>query len=335
VGDAAPQASVAVVIPVHNGRSTIEAAVRSVQAQDYPAGQIVVVDDGSTDGTSDLLASLPGITLLRQSRRGPAAARNLGWRSASGAEYIFFLDADCQAPPRWISTLVEHHGRDPAGCVGCVYGLANPRSVLARIIYREFQRRYEFCGVHTSFIGSHGYSFRRDVLEAVGGYDESYRRASHEDNDLGWRLLRSGYRLRLVREVAVAHRFPESLLAYLRTQARHGFWRMKLLRSFPGSALGDEYSNPFDYLQPPLVLAAAGSLILGIRYPAALGTAGGFLAAALLLQAPVASGLRRLGSRRREILSYVFLLGPLRSFSRSLGMTAGLVWFWVLGKNSR
>ena len=125
-----------------------------------------------------------------------------------------------------MSKLLVHHEEHSTGCVGCVYGIANPDSFLARIIYREFERRYAFCGEHTYFIGSYGYSFRRDTLDRVGGFDESYRHASHEDNELGWRLVRASYRLRLVREVSVKHHFPRRLGGYLVTQARRGFWRM-------------------------------------------------------------------------------------------------------------
>jgi glycosyltransferase involved in cell wall biosynthesis len=323
--------SVAVVIPVYNGVRTVEAAIRSALAQDHPGTRVIVVDDGSTDGTAALLAGLPGITVLRQENRGPAAARNVGWRAATDADYVFFLDADCVAPPDWVSRLLLHHEELSTGCVGCVYGLANPDSWLARIIYREFQRRYAFCGEHTYFLGSHGYSFRRETLERMGGFDESYRHASHEDNELGWRLLRASYRLRLVREVAVKHHFPRRVWSYLVTQARHGFWRMKVIRTYPQSALGDEYSSPFDYAQPPLVLFALLLAILaGGGRPTGLAAAAA-LGAAIVLQAPVATGMRRLGSRRREVLLFSLVLGPLRSLARSLGMVAGVVWFWALG----
>lgn len=324
------QRRVAIVIPVFNGARTIEAAARSALAQDHAATRVVVVDDGSTDGTPAMLAALPGVTVLRQENRGPAAARNAGWRAAADAEFIFFLDADCVAPVDWVSRLLAHHGERTTGCVGCVYGIANPDSWLARILFREFERRFEFCRDHTAFIGSYGYSFRRSTLEAVGGFDESYRHASHEDNELGWRLQRASYRLRLVRDVAVKHNFPRRLRAYLVTQARHGFWRMKVIRTYPVSALGDEYSNPFDYLQPPLVLLACVAAMWG-GDARAWPLAAALFGAAILMHAPVASGMRRLGARRREVLVFSFVLGPLRALARSLGMVLGLLWFWTPG----
>ncbi|HEY5999422.1 MAG TPA: glycosyltransferase family 2 protein [bacterium] len=329
-----PAARVAIVIPVYNGQRTIQASVRSALAQRHPACTVIVVDDGSTDRTPEIVASIPGVTLLRQENRGPAAARNLGWRSAVDAKFVFFLDADCVAPPDWVGRLLAHHREKRTSCVGSAYGIANPESLLARVIYREFERRYEFCGLHPAFVGAHGYSFRRSRLERLGGYDESYRHASHEDNDLGWRLLRASRRLRLVRDVRVRHHFPERLGPYLRTQMRHGFWRMKLLRAHPASALGDEYSNLFDYLQPPLMLLAALLLAAGDGRGAAAGVALALAAIALALQAPVASGLRRLGSRRREVAFYSLVFSPLRALARGAGMAAGVFWFWVLWRDS-
>ncbi len=323
--------AVAVVIPVFNGQATIVGAVRSAQAQDHPRVRVVVVDDGSTDRTPELLAAIPGIDVIRQENRGPAAARNAGWRLATDAQYVFFLDSDCVAPRRWVATLLRHHEEASTGCVGCVYDLANPDSFLARTIYREFERRYEFCGSETLFVGSYGYSFSRATLERMGGFDETYRHASHEDNDLGWRLLRADYRLRLVRDVAVKHHFPQRFSRYLVSQARHGFWRMKVLRRYPVSALGDEYSSPFDYLQPPLVLAALVTAVWSRGAGAAALAAGGLFLAAVALQAPVAVGLRRLGSRRREVVFYGLLLGPSRALARSVGMVAGVIRFWALG----
>jgi glycosyltransferase involved in cell wall biosynthesis len=326
-------ARVAIVIPVYNGAGMIAAAVRSALGQDHPGTRVLVVDDGSTDATPALLARMPGITVLRQENRGPAAARNAGWRAAADAEYVFFLDADCIAPPDWVSSLLVHHRERSTGCVGCVYDLANPDSLLARIIYREFERRHAGCREDTLFLGSYGYSFRRATLERVGGFDESYRHASHEDNELGWRLLRASYRLRLVREVSVKHHFPRRLWGYLVTQARHGFWRMKVIRAYPVSALGDDYSTPLDYLQPPLVLTAA--LLAPVPGAWAPPAAALSLAGAIALQAPLAAAMLRHGSPPGEVLAYVLLLGPLRSLARSVGMIAGLLRFWAPGTEPR
>jgi glycosyltransferase involved in cell wall biosynthesis len=84
---------VSVIIPAYNAVQWIRRAVESVQAQTLPVHEIIVVDDGSTDGTPELLATLRGVHLLRQQNGGPSKARNLGVRQATG-ELIAFLDAD-------------------------------------------------------------------------------------------------------------------------------------------------------------------------------------------------------------------------------------------------
>jgi glycosyltransferase involved in cell wall biosynthesis len=85
--------TVSVVIPVYNGERTIARALDTVLAQKIPDTQIVVVDDGSTDGTAAIASRTASVTLIRQERQGAAAARNAGMRAATG-QYLAFLDAD-------------------------------------------------------------------------------------------------------------------------------------------------------------------------------------------------------------------------------------------------
>ncbi|HLM03472.1 MAG TPA: glycosyltransferase family 2 protein [Pyrinomonadaceae bacterium] len=84
---------VSVIIPTFNRASLVGEAIRSAQAQSYPAKQIIVVDDGSTDNTAQTVAQFEGIEYYRQQNKGQAAARNLGLRYAKG-EYIASLDSD-------------------------------------------------------------------------------------------------------------------------------------------------------------------------------------------------------------------------------------------------
>ncbi|MEZ5313903.1 MAG: glycosyltransferase family A protein [Thermoanaerobaculia bacterium] len=87
------RATISVVVPAFDAAATLGDALFSILGQTLPPEEILVVDDGSTDGTAALAASTPGVTLLRQERRGPAAARTRGARAASG-ELLAFLDAD-------------------------------------------------------------------------------------------------------------------------------------------------------------------------------------------------------------------------------------------------
>jgi glycosyltransferase involved in cell wall biosynthesis len=88
------EATISVIIPVYNGAPYLAEALRSVQAQRIPASEIIVVDDGSTDGTADLVGTVfPAVRYLHQDNAGAGAARNRGVAAATGV-FLAFLDAD-------------------------------------------------------------------------------------------------------------------------------------------------------------------------------------------------------------------------------------------------
>lgn len=84
---------ISVILPVYNGERYIAQAINSVFAQEYKNIEIIAVNDGSTDGTEEVLRSHANVRYLNQSRKGASAARNSGIKSSSG-EFIAFLDAD-------------------------------------------------------------------------------------------------------------------------------------------------------------------------------------------------------------------------------------------------
>ncbi len=113
---------ISIIIPTYNGENFIRGAIESVLAQDYPALEIIVVDDGSVDGTQQLIESLSAdIRYYRQAQnRGPAAARNIGIRDAAG-EFIAFLDVDDCWPEGNLKLLLEEI---TSGTEQVVYGHA-------------------------------------------------------------------------------------------------------------------------------------------------------------------------------------------------------------------
>src|SRR5207249_6282517 len=96
---------VSVIIPAYNAAGTIGACVESVLAErTRERYEILVVDDGSTDGTGEIAARYPRVRVLRQSNAGASAARNLAAREARGW-ILCFIDADCVATPGWLDAL--------------------------------------------------------------------------------------------------------------------------------------------------------------------------------------------------------------------------------------
>jgi glycosyltransferase involved in cell wall biosynthesis len=99
--------SISVIVPVHNGARFVSEALRSVKIQTLPADEIIVGDDGSSDGSADIVRrEHPDFVLIARPRGGPAAARNAGARRAR-CEALAFLDHDDLWPPGRNAALLE------------------------------------------------------------------------------------------------------------------------------------------------------------------------------------------------------------------------------------
>src|SRR4051812_32655039 len=122
-----PTTCVAIVIPLHNDARTIPACVRSILAHTtHPAWKLIVVDDGSTDNGVALLKEFPGVRIIRQARRGCAAAVNAGIAAAPGCD-IVRLHADVVIDtPGWLEKLAE-----------TAYAVGSTGVVGARLVYPD------------------------------------------------------------------------------------------------------------------------------------------------------------------------------------------------------
>ncbi len=164
------QPLVSVVIPVFNGARFLSEAVASILAQDYPALEIIVVDDGSTDEIEAAVAALPiDVRFIRQFNAGPSVARNTGIHAASG-EYVAFLDVDDLWPLGNLAGMVAHMERTPG--VEVLHG----RAQLARITAEE-PSGYRFIGDPNESFGSYVGAglFRAAVFRTNGLFDPSLR----------------------------------------------------------------------------------------------------------------------------------------------------------------
>jgi glycosyltransferase involved in cell wall biosynthesis len=314
---------VSVVIPAYNAERTIRHTVAQSLSQTKGSLQVevLVVDDGSTDDTA-AVAESAGATVIGQENAGPAAARNRGWRSANG-RVICFVDADCIPSKDWLVNLLDGFSNSEIGAVTGSYDIANATSWLARWVHREIVERHMRMPAFVRAFGSYNAAIPKYVLESTGGFDPSYRRASGEDNDLSYRILKRGWLIRFQKEAKVAHHHPEKLLKYLKEQYRHGFWRAKLYKDHPDMIRGDDYTRLRDTLEPILVLA-----ILGFSISAVLGisrTIGPLLVllavyTSLHLSWPISWWL---GEGRIGALAYAGVTF-LRGFARTAGLCMGI-----------
>lgn len=181
-------ADVTVVIPAYNSRTTLLEAIASVRAQTCPPREIIVVDDGSRDGTAEAVAALDGpVHLVRQANGGPARARNAGLALARG-EWLAMLDAD----DVWLPEKLERQlARGSADCILTGLWWPGPRGEIGHAYRGPLERDALCAAMLQSNVLAGGCStalIRRTTLERVGGFDPTY--VASEDRDFFFRLAR-------------------------------------------------------------------------------------------------------------------------------------------------
>jgi glycosyltransferase involved in cell wall biosynthesis len=198
--------TVSVIIPVHNGGAYFRTCLSKLaQAVPRPI-EIIVVADGDSDG-SWRLAKEFGAKLIRiPESGGPARARNLGAQAAKG-DILFFVDADVAVCPEAIGYAISvfKNNRYLAAAIGSYDDSPGDPGFLSQ--YRNLMHHY----VHqtgneeaSTFWGACGL-IRREIFLQMGGFNESYRRPSIEDIELGYRLKQAGYKIKLCKTLQVKH----------------------------------------------------------------------------------------------------------------------------------
>jgi cellulose synthase/poly-beta-1,6-N-acetylglucosamine synthase-like glycosyltransferase/peptidoglycan/xylan/chitin deacetylase (PgdA/CDA1 family) len=190
---------VSVIVPAYNEVVNIERSVRSLEASDYPELEVLVVDDGSADGTGDLVESLglQRTRVLRQENSGKPAALNHGIEEARH-DVVVMVDADTVFEPSTLSELVQPFRSSEVGAVSGNTKVGNRRRLLGRWQHIEYvmgfnldRRLYDVLRCMPTVPGAIG-AFRREVLVEVGGVSSA---TLAEDTDLTLAIGRAGWRV--------------------------------------------------------------------------------------------------------------------------------------------
>ena len=223
--------------------------------------EAIVVDDGSTDATPELLdRGVDGLELLalrNEPARGPAAARNAGWRAAR-CELVAFLDDDVVADPGWAKAVLAAHRRAPEAIV---QGRTDPDPAeLERA--GVFRRSRAVSGPDPAYPACN-IAYPRSLLERVGGFCEEFRRPSGEDTDLAWRVLATGADAAFEDSARVRHAvYAGGLRGLLRDAAR---WEDTVLALKRNPQLRSTYLHGVFWQEshPLALVALAGGLLAG------------------------------------------------------------------------
>lgn len=219
-----PRASV--IVLTWNGGDYIEACLASILAQDYGKFEVIVVDNGSSDGTPEFVSErFPEVRLIRNERNlGFAAGNNVGLQAAGG-DLLVLLNQDTRVHPGWLAALVQAFDDEAVGIAGCkllypggtiqhagayLYGPRGESDHLGRhapdpsIVPRAGEGRFDQMA-DVEFVTAAALAIRREALDEIGLLDEGFGPAYYEDTDWCYRARAAGFRVVYWPEAAVTH----------------------------------------------------------------------------------------------------------------------------------
>jgi glycosyltransferase involved in cell wall biosynthesis len=216
---------VSVVIPVYNGETYIRSALESVLDQTYSDFEMIVVDDGSTDRSRDVMSGLiDPISYIYQENSGVAIARNRGFLHSRG-EFVAFLDQDDRWYANKLETQVAMLDRRPD--IGIVYSDVDIIDETGRVIETQSlgnKARVSFLRHFPEFPHPHPFPstvlMRREIFAAAGMFDPIFKRNCHEDTELWFRIAKTN--------LGKFHFYPASLVQRRRHSLQGGTERQSL-----------------------------------------------------------------------------------------------------------
>ena len=208
---------VSIIVPAYNNEDTLEDCLLSLIKQTHPVKEIIVIyDEGSTDNTGFILSKMmedfPLIQFISTSHVSRSEARNLGWKNSAG-EILFFADADDMYNEDYldkaVSCLLSNPRFGGVTVTGASYTERSTFTAKCMEVYSKIKRRLVDEG---KFTHSWAWVYRREAIEAVGGFDERLNQA--EDKDLYLRVKEKGYLIDLVKGVNWFHRRRVNFFEY-------------------------------------------------------------------------------------------------------------------------
>lgn len=309
--------TISVVVPTYGRSARVRRLVAALEAQtlDPSRFEVVIVDNGSGDDTSAVLAELTAGSRIAlrplsiEVNNGPAPARNLGWRSSRGT-YVAFTDDDCVPRPDWLERVLERAlaETDLGVLQGATHLPAGPYTITPDTLFRETlapSMYFEGCNL----------TFPRAVLERTGGFDESFHFGG-EDTSAGWAAIADGGRWVFEDRAVVEHDVEERPLRWHLRMAwregvlidvakrypelrRDGFWRPWAHRPWNVAFAGGAVATVAALWQPLLLVAWAPWLSMrcpSLRHPK---HAARVVARNFLNDAVVEAGMLRASIRNR------------------------------------
>lgn len=226
---------VAIVVPCWNEENTIKGTVDSLLALDYPPEmlEIVLVNDGSTDGTKavmDTYIGHPQITVIHKENGGKHTAMNLGIEKAHDAVYVGCLDADSFVAPDALREVIAYFDNPQVAAVTAAMSVWSPRTMLERMQNADYIHgitlRHVISSLNGLYVTPGPFSFfRRESILAVGGFQKGH---NTEDLEMALRLQNAGYILENAPRARVFTKTPTTVRSLVKQRTR---WTTGFLRN--------------------------------------------------------------------------------------------------------
>jgi len=224
---------VSVIIPVYNRASQVVRCVKSVMRQNYKDAEIIVVDDGSTDNTWDVLKRISGLRLIKNKKRlWPGAARNNGVKASKG-KILVFLDSDCwAATTNWLMNHVKaHESADDKIVSGVVKGTHNTYGgvIFSYIWWSMFMGKKGV--ISRAHVPLANLSVSRSTFDRIGLFDTTM--PIYEDVDWSYRANAKNINFKLIDNAIVHHKDREGLKNVFKNLKQFGEWTIILRKRYP------------------------------------------------------------------------------------------------------
>jgi GT2 family glycosyltransferase len=226
--------SFSVIVCTRNGSQTLRACLESLGRLNYPAFEVLVIDDGSTDAVPDIVKGFPSVRAIRQEPAGLSVARNLGMKEARGS-LLAYTDDDCIAHPDWLLHLARAFAEDanviaaggpnipPPPRHGTEAVVAAAPGAPAHVLLNDTEAEH---------LPGCNLAIRKEALQGIGGFRPVFTTAG-DDVDICWRLRETGGRLKFVAGAMVWHHRRLTVSAYLRQQRGYGRAEALLMKAHP------------------------------------------------------------------------------------------------------
>ncbi len=211
---------ISIIIPFKNAKDTLRECVEQILSDPYPGKEIIFIDDGSDDNSSQFVPKAKNVKLIRLNEsHGPARCRNLGAGEAKG-DLLIFIDSDILVPEGAIALFVETFRKKPA--IAAVVGMLSDRCLYTNLYscYFNLRKHYDYLsigGIYISALYSSVCGIRKNVFDQYGGFSVNYRTASVEDAELASRLIEGGEKIMLNKKIRVDHKKHHSLVSLLKS----------------------------------------------------------------------------------------------------------------------